>query len=63
MGSGSSDGAGDAGRPLKTLRPRRLAVRLVRRGRLRIACPPGDTSLKTSDPTLQKIVSQFRGGI
>ncbi len=61
MDSGSSDGAGDAGRPLNNLAAVPSGGPAGASGPSADSLPPGDTSLKTSDPTLQKIVSQFGG--
>lgn len=50
-GSGAASGADDAG----------AGAPAGASGASADSLPPGDTSLKTSDPTLQKIVSQFGG--
>jgi|MedtruStandDraft_1076414.scaffolds.fasta_scaffold00089_115 hypothetical protein len=61
MGSSGSDGAGDAGRPLNNLAAAPSGGPSGASGPSADSLSPGDTSLKTSDPTLQKIVSQFGG--
>ncbi|EPF18573.1 Transglycosylase SLT domain [Cedecea davisae] len=54
-GSGAASGADDAGAGAPAAGPAGAS------GASADSLPPGDTSLKTSDPTLQKIVSQFGG--